>query len=232
MQSPPFPRYLVHPRSIYSPQHLVLKNPQLPFLLYYISEIKRISWGRRNKSHVLRWSSLFPFCLLLYFTLLLWACFTQSGISVFIAIYFPVNIGTKWLEKCMGKHNVSGQFMGFLSLILRKRNVYKMQRNECLENLYRCFQWNLEEMAWPLIFVGLGTFKQSGTFDTWYSYESWNAECHLSWKCWGEGGWYVKAREGTTKPNGEFRCFGLRIDGLNLLNTCHYVFYGSWCPDE
>ena len=31
-QSPPFPRYLVPPRSKYSPQHLVLKHPQLPFL--------------------------------------------------------------------------------------------------------------------------------------------------------------------------------------------------------
>ena len=33
MQSPPFPRYLVPPRSKYSPQHPVLKHPQLPFLL-------------------------------------------------------------------------------------------------------------------------------------------------------------------------------------------------------
>jgi len=32
MQSPPFPRYLVRPRSKYSPQHHVLKHPQLPFL--------------------------------------------------------------------------------------------------------------------------------------------------------------------------------------------------------
>ena len=32
MQSPPVPRYLVPPRSKYSPQHLVLKHPQLPFL--------------------------------------------------------------------------------------------------------------------------------------------------------------------------------------------------------
>jgi len=31
MQSPPFPRYLVPPRSKYSPQHRVLKHPQLPF---------------------------------------------------------------------------------------------------------------------------------------------------------------------------------------------------------
>ena len=31
MQSPPFPRYLVPPRSKYSPQHYVLKHPQLPF---------------------------------------------------------------------------------------------------------------------------------------------------------------------------------------------------------
>ena len=29
MQSPPFPRYLVPPRSKYSPQHHVLKHPQL-----------------------------------------------------------------------------------------------------------------------------------------------------------------------------------------------------------
>jgi len=32
MQSPPFPRYLVPPRSKYSPQHRVLKHPQPPFL--------------------------------------------------------------------------------------------------------------------------------------------------------------------------------------------------------
>jgi len=31
MQSPPFPRYLVPPRSKYSPQHHVLIHPQLPF---------------------------------------------------------------------------------------------------------------------------------------------------------------------------------------------------------
>ena len=32
MQSHPFPRYLVTPRSKYSPQRLVLKHPPLPFL--------------------------------------------------------------------------------------------------------------------------------------------------------------------------------------------------------
>ena len=32
MQSPPFPRYLVPPRSKYSPQHHFLKHPQLLFL--------------------------------------------------------------------------------------------------------------------------------------------------------------------------------------------------------
>ena len=32
MQSPPFPRYLVPPRSKHSPQHHILKHPQLPFL--------------------------------------------------------------------------------------------------------------------------------------------------------------------------------------------------------
>ena len=32
MQSPPFPRYLIPPRSKYSPQHHVLTHPQLPFL--------------------------------------------------------------------------------------------------------------------------------------------------------------------------------------------------------
>jgi len=30
MQSPSFPRYLVPPRSKYSPQHHILKHPQLP----------------------------------------------------------------------------------------------------------------------------------------------------------------------------------------------------------
>ena len=32
MQSPPFPHYLVPPRYKHSPQHHVLKHPQLPFL--------------------------------------------------------------------------------------------------------------------------------------------------------------------------------------------------------
>jgi len=32
MQSPPFPRYLFAPRSKYSPQHHIIKHPQLPFL--------------------------------------------------------------------------------------------------------------------------------------------------------------------------------------------------------
>ena len=32
MQSPPFPRYLIPPRSKYSPQNHILKHPQLPFL--------------------------------------------------------------------------------------------------------------------------------------------------------------------------------------------------------
>ena len=32
IQSPPVPRYLIPPRSKYSPQHHVLKHPQLPFL--------------------------------------------------------------------------------------------------------------------------------------------------------------------------------------------------------
>ena len=166
-------------------------------LLYHISEIKScLSWGRRKKSHVLRWLSLLPFCLLLYFSPLLRACFTQSGIYVINTIYFPMNIGTRWLEKGMGKHDVCGRFMGFLSLIPRKLNLYKMQRNGWLEHLYRCFQQNLEEMAWPLIFVGLGTFKSSGSLDTWYSYESWNAECHSSQKCWGGGDGIWKTGKG------------------------------------
>jgi hypothetical protein len=84
------------------------------------------------------WSGcLLPFCLLLYFSLPLRACITQSGIYVINANYFPVNIGTRWLEKGIGKHNVSCWFVGFLSLILRKLNVYKMQTNEWLEHLYR-----------------------------------------------------------------------------------------------
>jgi len=32
MQSPPFPRYLIPPRSKYSPQYHILIYPQLPFL--------------------------------------------------------------------------------------------------------------------------------------------------------------------------------------------------------
>ena len=32
MQSLPFPRFLIPPRSIYSPQYHVFKHPQLPFL--------------------------------------------------------------------------------------------------------------------------------------------------------------------------------------------------------
>jgi len=36
MQSPPLPRYLVPPRSKYSPQHRVLKHPQLPCEIVYV----------------------------------------------------------------------------------------------------------------------------------------------------------------------------------------------------
>ena len=39
MQSPPFPRYLVPPRSKYSPQHHVLKHPQLPFLPQFNDQV-------------------------------------------------------------------------------------------------------------------------------------------------------------------------------------------------
>ena len=35
MQSPPFPRYLVPPRSKYSPQHHILKHPQHYYYYYY-----------------------------------------------------------------------------------------------------------------------------------------------------------------------------------------------------
>ena len=45
MQSPPVPRYLVPPRSKYSPQHHILKHPQLLFL----PQCQRTSWhcGRK-----------------------------------------------------------------------------------------------------------------------------------------------------------------------------------------
>jgi len=48
-----------------------------------------------------------------------------------------------------------------------------------------------------------------------------NVTCHEN--AGGKGECYVKARKGerTTKPIDEFRSFGLRIAGLNLLNTCH-----------
>ena len=46
MQSPPFPRYLVSPRSNYSPQHHILKHPQLPFLPQSSSLITDISFKR------------------------------------------------------------------------------------------------------------------------------------------------------------------------------------------
>jgi hypothetical protein len=102
---------------------------------------------------LLKWSSLLPFCLQLYFSPPLLACFTQSGIYVIIAIYFPVNIGTRWLEKGMGKHNISGWFMGFLSLILRKLNVYKMQRNQRLEHLYRFNVYGSVHRKYVLVYI-------------------------------------------------------------------------------
>ena len=40
MQSPPVPRYLVPPRSKYSPQHHVLKHPQLVLPFIKVSEWK------------------------------------------------------------------------------------------------------------------------------------------------------------------------------------------------
>ena len=43
MQSPPFPRYLVPPRSKYSPLHHILKHSQLPFL----SQCQRPSFTSR-----------------------------------------------------------------------------------------------------------------------------------------------------------------------------------------
>ena len=39
MQSPPFPRYLVPPRSKYSPQHHVLNHPQRGKLAFCITDI-------------------------------------------------------------------------------------------------------------------------------------------------------------------------------------------------
>ena len=53
MQSPPFPRYLVPPRSKYSPQHHVLKHPQLPFLLQYQRpSFTPIQYNRQNYSSI------------------------------------------------------------------------------------------------------------------------------------------------------------------------------------
>ena len=75
MQSPPFARYLVPPRSKYSPQHHALKHPQLPLLpqyqdqvshpykttgkiivLYEFVHVQRMAEGRLPKI-ALRWMS-------------------------------------------------------------------------------------------------------------------------------------------------------------------------------
>ena len=50
MQSPPIPRYLVPPRYKYSPQHHVLKHPQLPFL----PQCQRPSFTPIQRKSVLR----------------------------------------------------------------------------------------------------------------------------------------------------------------------------------
>ena len=65
MQSPPFPRYLIPPRSKYSPQHHILKHPQLPFLpccqrplcLYYTALCSVFS------IHDTNWKGFVPFSL-------------------------------------------------------------------------------------------------------------------------------------------------------------------------
>ena len=49
MQSPPFPRYLVPPRSKYSPQHHILEHPQLPFLPPFLYNITLSNiWSEHN----------------------------------------------------------------------------------------------------------------------------------------------------------------------------------------
>jgi hypothetical protein len=55
MQSPPFPHYLVPPRSKYSSQHHILKHPELPFLISrsLLLAMKNISdkYFRENRNY-------------------------------------------------------------------------------------------------------------------------------------------------------------------------------------
>ena len=62
MQSPPVPRYLVPPRSKYSPQHLILKHPQPPFNDTHEEIENRLNLGN---SRCQSFHNLLP-CRLLY----------------------------------------------------------------------------------------------------------------------------------------------------------------------
>ena len=61
MKSPPFPRYLIPPRSKYSPQHPVLKHPQLPFLPHCQRPNKN-EWGEYFTSGLFCLQSKLPTC--------------------------------------------------------------------------------------------------------------------------------------------------------------------------
>ena len=56
MQSPPFLRYLVPPRSKYSPQHHVLKQPQLQNVYYTSLTLLRQKWSYITSIHFVTYS--------------------------------------------------------------------------------------------------------------------------------------------------------------------------------
>ena len=90
MQSPPFPRFLFPPQSKYSPQHHVLKHPQLPFLqqcqrpssfrLYRKKLVnEKLNFLRRSAS-ILR--TLWLICWVIPWVVLLWfdVCWCYVGV--------------------------------------------------------------------------------------------------------------------------------------------------------
>ena len=126
MQSHPFPRYLVPPRSKYSPQHPVLKHPQLlsslnvndqvshPYkttgkiIILYILIFKFLGSNLEDKRFCTEWYQAFP-----NLNLLLISSRTETYMyTIYICIYlFIYLLGTavaQWLRCCATNRKVAG----------------------------------------------------------------------------------------------------------------------------
>jgi len=89
MQSPPFPRCLVPPRSKYSPQHHVLKHPQLPF----IPQCQRPSFAP-IQSNRQKYSSIY--ILIFIDSICTYAFYLSTGILDFLITIFMSKILLWW----------------------------------------------------------------------------------------------------------------------------------------